>query len=634
MIVTDRLIRILHVDGHGLLAADIHGRVHLLDGDLRLVRSSPFLRHGRPVYGLAAAGGWVVGKDRRGSLLRWRLDTLELVDRIDPAAAVDPSLLLPREEPAPASSRGIGVWDGRVFVSSGYHRHMLVLDLDTFEVLAVRPNLTGDSPMEWACTENPHTHAVSDKKGNLRFGSLATLEFGPPVRLDEGNIHRIRYDARHDRFWATQDFGAGADADVANGVVVVHADGTVEHTLLFARDDVEFVAFSPDFRRAYAGGFDGELQVYDNTGRTPRPHRTVTGFSHQLSDCTVAVDGSVYVLCQDGEVLRLTGEGELVAAMGFPRQAIWDIQADPADPATVYCATDAGVATAAVGVDARGPLPVVTAEHRTGGGFTRRVAAVTGGVIGVSRDHTAFRMTAAGEVRWRVSLPALPHTVAVRPDGQRALVATHAGAVELRTGDGATAARLDVDGLPVWSALYLPGGERLLITRNGVIVVVDRGGAVRWRYAQGDYPKRAWLQDGWLYVVGDGGLKEIEVGGGVRCRWSHLLSNTVENAVVTDGLVIASSYGMQLAVYDYRSTRLLALCEDLPDYPKALAVVRDGDRRYLLVGCRGGLLSTYHIDPTAPGGPLTALRDHWLRRAAAPVALRDIPLDLKEPACA
>ncbi|MFC7511924.1 hypothetical protein ACFQV4_22765 [Streptomyces thermocarboxydus] len=142
-------------------------------------------------------------------------------------------------------------------MTSGYHRQMLVLDLHTFEMLEIRPNVCGDSPMEWACTEHPVRHAVSDKHGNLRFGSFETGAFPEVVKLDEGNIHRVRYDARHDRFWATQDFGAGDNADVANGVVVVSPAGEKEDELLFARDDVEFVAFSPDHARAYAAGSTG-----------------------------------------------------------------------------------------------------------------------------------------------------------------------------------------------------------------------------------------------------------------------------------------------------------------------------------------------------------------------------------------
>lgn len=222
---TDRMVRILYVEGAGLLASDVYGRIHLLDDELRLVASSPFVRQGRPLYGLAVADGWVIGKDRMGAVCRWSLDTLDLVDRLDPATVCDPSLLLPREEPSPCSSRGIGIWKDRVFVTSGYHRQMLVLDLHTFEVLEIRPNICGESPMEWACTEHPTRHAVSDKRGHLRFGSFEDGVFPDLVKLDDGNIHRVRYDARHDRFWATQDFGEGDNADIANGVVVVSTSG-------------------------------------------------------------------------------------------------------------------------------------------------------------------------------------------------------------------------------------------------------------------------------------------------------------------------------------------------------------------------------------------------------------------------
>jgi outer membrane protein assembly factor BamB len=633
VIVTDRLIRILHVDGRGLLASDVYGRVHLLDADLQVVRSSPFVRHGRPVYGLAVADGWVIGKDRMGAVLRWRLDTLELVDRLDPATVCDASALLPGEEPSPVSSRGIGIWAGRVYVSSGFHRQMLVLDLDTFRVLQVRANICGPSPMEWACTEHPTRHAVSDKKGNLRFGSFDDVAFDQVVKLDDGNIHRVRYDARHDRFWATQDFGEGANADVANGVVTVSVSGEKEAELLFARDDVEFVTFSPDFRRAYAGGFDGELHVFDNTDRELRVERTVTGFPHQLIDCTVAPDGTVFVLCQDGEVVHLDAAGDLVRAMGFARQAVWDVQAAAEDPAVVYLATDAGVAVAHVGEDSTGPLLQVHAEHVTGFGFTRRVAAVPGGVAGITRDHRAFRLDRDGRQRWSVRLPALPHTVAATPDGSRILVATNAGAVELDGANGRELARHSVDGLPVWAGVYLPNGSLVLVTRNGVIVEVH-GDEVRWRFEQGEYPKRMWVQDGRVFVVGDGGLKEIVIGQGVVCRWSKLLSNTVENAVVCDGVVYASSYGMQVAAYEYATSAFIALMEDLPDYPKALAILRTAaGTPFLLVGCRGGLLSTYQIDKAPGGATFAKLRDQWLPRRAATVALT-ASVQEGEPACA
>ncbi|MFJ5224421.1 WD40 repeat domain-containing protein [Streptomyces sp. NPDC088400] len=632
MELPDRIVRIVYVDGTGLLASDIHGRVHLLDAQLRVVRSSSFVQQGRPLYGLAAAEGWIIGKDRMGAIFRWSLDTLELVDRLDPATVCDPSTLIPREHPSPVSSRGIGIWDGRVFVSSGYHRQMLVLDLHTFEVLEVRPNICGESPMEWACTDHPTRHAVSDKKGNLRFGSFTDAEFPDLVKLDDGNIHRVRYDARHDRFWATQDFGAGENADIANGVVIVSASGEKEDECLFARDDVEFVTFSPDHLRAYAGGFDGELHIFDNTTRELRIARTVTGFPHQLSDLTVGAGtgtdvgtgADVYVLCQDGEIIQLDAEGEFVRAAGFRRQAVWDIQPSAEDPRTLYCATDTGVAVVHVRDSAAGPMLRVEAEHTTGFGFTRRVAPVRSGWLGITRDHRAFRADHDGTLRWSDELPALPHTVAVSPDGARALVATNAGAVELDIADGRRLDLFDVDGLPVWAATYLPDGDRLLITRNGVIVVLDRADAtVRWRLDQGEYPKRLWVQNGRAYITGDGGVKELAVGGGVVARWSKLLSNTIENAVVSDGLVCASSYGMQLAGYDYTTGAFLGLVEDLPDYPKALSMIHDAAGvPHLLVGCRTGILSLFQLERRPKKLRFRKLRDHWLSRHPAAYTLK------------
>ncbi|MFB9735262.1 WD40 repeat domain-containing protein [Streptomyces thermocoprophilus] len=620
----DRIVRILSVEGAGILASDTYGRIHLLDEELGLVGSSPFVRQGRPLYGLAVADGWVVGKDRMGSVFRWALDTLDLVDRLDPAQICDRSRLRPREEPSPCSSRGIGVWRDRVFVTSGYHRQMLVLDLHTFEVLEIRPNICGDSPMEWACTEHPTRHAVSDKRGNLRFGSFDDGVFPDLVKLDDGNIHRVRYDARHDRFWCTQDFGEGDNADIANGVVTVSPSGEKEGELLFARDDVEFVAFSPDFCRAYAGGFDGELHIFDNSRRELRVERTVSGFPHQLSDLTVGPAGQVYVLCQDGTIVELDGGGTFVRDNGHRRQAVWDIQPSREDPHTLYCATDSGVTVARVRDGAAGPMLRAEAEHPTEWGFTRRVAPVASGWIGIGRDRTVFRTDRDGTARWHVRLPELAHTVAVSPDDGRALVATNEGAVELDTGDGRTLAEFGVDGLPVWATAYLPDGDRVLITRNGVIAVLDAAdGSVRWRFDQGEYPKRAWVRDGRLYVVGDGGLKEIGIGVGVAARWSKLLSNTVENAVVSEGLVYASSYGMQLAVYEYGSTRFAGLLEELPDYPKALTVVRDADDApYLLVGCRTGLLSLYRVDTGGTRPVLAKLRDHWLPRRPVRYRLR------------
>ncbi|GAA2986191.1 hypothetical protein [Actinokineospora diospyrosa] len=627
MTVTDRLIRIVWVPDVGLIAADTFGRIHLFDDELRLVRSSARVRAGRPLYGLTVAGDWVIGKDRMGAVYRWSLATFDLLNRVDPVTVCDRSSLLDGEEPSPVSSRGIAVWAGRVYVTSGYHNQMLVLDLETFDVLEIRPNICGDAVMEWVSTDSGKVHVVSDKNGGLWFGDFETMSFPKHVKIDDGNIHRVVYDKLHDRFWCTQDFGEGETADVANGVIVVSLDGVKEGESLFARDDVEFIHFAKDYRRAYAGGFDGELHIYDNTDRALRIVRTISGFPHQLSDLTIDDRGDLYVLCQDGEVVKLDAEGAQLGRLGFRRQAVWDIQHAVEDDGVLYLASDSGVAVAQVVPAASGPTLRVLADHVTGHGFTRRVAPVPGGFVGVTRDGRVLRAGRDGTQRWNTGLPGLLHTVAAAPDFTRLLVAGNEGAFELDADTGAVTTVHQVDGLPVWVSAYLPDGRAVLGTRNGVIVVLEADGTPGWRLDQGEYPKRMWTSGELLYVVGDGGLKEIEIGTGVTRRWTELLSNTNENAVLVDGLVSVSSYGMQVATYGYDDGELVGFVEELPDYPKALAAVRDQHGApHLLVGARSGILSLYRfVKPGGPGGVLAKVEDRWLprRQAAFALAQRD-----------
>ena len=117
MELTNRITRILYVDGVGLLIADVVGRIHLLDHELNLVRSSPVIDRARPIHGLTVAGDWVVGRDRQGTVLRWSLRTLDLLDRLDPVTTCDESRLIEDEEPTPVNNRGVGIWRDKVYVT-------------------------------------------------------------------------------------------------------------------------------------------------------------------------------------------------------------------------------------------------------------------------------------------------------------------------------------------------------------------------------------------------------------------------------------------------------------------------------------------------------------------------------------
>jgi len=620
--LVNRIVRVISDPAGGLIGADVMGRVHRFDRDLSVLQSSQVVRNGQPLYALAIADGWIVGKDRIGNIARWRLDTLDLIDYLD---AHDPRMAagdLPDEEPSIAVSRGLACVDNLVYVNNGFMQ-LVVLELDTFAVKRIVPSPTDVVPIEWVCVENPKVQAISDKQGRLFLGRLDGLDFPTVVQIDErSNLHRVRYDPRHDRFWVTQDSGLGADARVANGVVTVDSSGVVGESLLFAQDDVECLDFSPDFGRAVSGGFDGVLHFFDNTSPELRIDRTLAGFSHQISDVVWAPDDSIYVLTHDGNLARVDEQAREYVHAPFRRQCVWDIQPSLEDEDTYYLATDDG--TAVVTLDRDQPTGPAVREWRvvaSGLGFTRRLVPVEGGWVAISRDSFVSRSTVDGELAWRVPLPGLLHTLACSPDRARIMVAGNEGGFELDARSGERLRTLHVNEAALWATTYLPTGEVVLGTPTGEICVFGPDADTpQWTVDFGDYPKRMWCHEKSLFVTGGGGVKEFhQDGSGLVRHWFESMSNTCDNAVVLGDRVFVITYDGQIGLFERGSGELIGVLENLPEIPKGLALVKDraGDP-YLLIGGRGGFVGTYRIDTDAD--LVVKVRDFVVPRQSSAVA--------------
>ncbi|WP_324789750.1 PQQ-binding-like beta-propeller repeat protein [Streptomyces sp. H51] len=615
----DRITRIVHRPGHGILAADVRGALHWFDADLNRVRSSSSSvaaqdPAGDPVYAIAFTDDAVVTRDKIGNISRWDLDSLALTDRLDARATADRALLLEGEQPSPTMLRGVGVWDGKAYLDNGYFQ-LVVIDLATFTVDRIVPWPHGYDMLEWFCTDAPGIHAVSDRHGRIHLGSLDDLAFPTVVEIDTSNVHRVLYDERHQRFWATTDAGIGDHYKIANGVVTVRLDGTVEQRLDFARNDVEGLAFSSDFSRAYCGGFDGELLIFDNSAPELTVADRVRGFPHQIIDVTVGDGDRVYVLTQDGEVTALGPDGRHIGSLRYARQCVWDLQPLPGDGPSLLAATDDGTARLRLVEPAPGhPSLRVTDRYVSGLGFTRRVTVADDGWAGVFWPSTVRRVSGGGETLWERELPGIVHTLAQSPDGTRLLVACNGGGIEFDAATGAETGRIEDLPASAWASAYLLDGRRLLATRNGLMNAYAADSTATWTAELGNYPKRLIVEGDRVRATGGGGIKEFEVGGDkIDQRYSELLDNTTENCAVIEGTVCAITYGMQIAAYDQESGELLALHEDLPDFPKGMAAVRGphGDP-YVVVGGRGGYVRLYRLDRSGGAEVLTAVRDLWL----------------------
>ncbi|MCY0931252.1 PQQ-binding-like beta-propeller repeat protein [Streptomyces sp. H27-H1] len=623
----ERLTRIVNSPGRGLLGADARGGLHWLDRDLNVLSSSHSSAPsqdpaGDPVYAVTFVDDWIITRDKTGTISRWHADTLRLSDRLDAAATADTSLLLEGEQPAPTMLRGIGVWDGKLYTNNGYFQ-VVVIDLETFTIERIAEWPHGYDMLEWFCTDAPGVHAVSDRSGRIHLGSLPELSFPTVVQVDTSNVHRVVYDARHNRLWALGDAGIGQTHNIANGLITLGLDGTIGERFDYARNDVEGLVFSPDFSRVYTGGFDGELLIFDNTHPELRVAKRIGGFSHQIIDITIDEYGDVYTLTQDGEVTALTADGTVRGRLGYERQCVWDLQPVPGDDRALLAATDDGTALLRLVEQIPGhPALVLAGQELSGLGFTRRLVTLDDGWAGVFWPGTVRRVSGTGQVVWERQMPSISHTLSRSPDGSRLLVASNAGAIELDAATGEELSRIDDLPASAWAGAYLQDGSRLVATRNGVMAAYSAEGDVTWTTELGGYPKRLVVDGNQVRATGGGGIKEFEVGQPqLGQRFTELLDNTGENCVMADGILVAITYGLQVAAYDHASGELLGLHEDLPDFPKGIASLRGQDgATYVVIGGRGGYLRLYRLDRNRKDSVLTPLRDLWL-----PTATGDYP---------
>jgi hypothetical protein len=314
--------------------------------------------------------------------------------------------------------------------------------------------------------------------------------------------------------------------------------------------------------------------------------------------CTATVDahtGEVTTILDDGAGLTVAADDRpgprRRSALRLPFRTAADACPAVDDPHACYLVTDAGIAVLTLRPDSPRVLGR-EALHTTGSDPTRQVAAVPGGMVGITAQGRVFRLDRDGRTRWDTMLPASPYTIAADDTGARLLIATNAGAVELGAGDGGYLGT--VGDFAVRVAGYLPGGARVLAGHRGDVLVVDPDGTERWRWHQGEYPERLWVRRDRVYLSGEGGLKEIVPGEGVVCRWSDPAAESVETAVVAHGRVFTCAPGSHVSRHGYATAAYYGAAASMPAHPEVITVL-GGEDPWLVAGHRGGLVSAHAV---------------------------------------
>jgi hypothetical protein len=356
---------------------------------------------------------------------------------------------------------------------------------------------------------------------------------------------------------------------------------------------------SPDIARAVdaalreaGGGRMAGVRIAYEFGRRVFVVQFVRG--SWLCEATVdAATAEVLSILDEGLPVTQTdtsgAAGTAVTAQVAAR-TVWDMRPTVEDPAAAYVATDAGVAVVRLCRDLDWAL-VVEDHHPTGGAAIRRLASVPGGVIAGTADGRVFRMDTAGRLVWQTRLPGCPHSISADTATTRVLLATNAGTVEL---DARTGTLLGLFGGAARAATFLPNGNRVVAGHRGDLHVTTPTGETRWRMELGELPERLWVDHDRLFMVGEGGLKEIVVGEGVVARWSAPGADTVDDAVVIDGSVFTVSGGSRLDRHGYATAGYHGRLGQATD-PETVTVLEAGRQPWLLVGHQNGRLSARPI---------------------------------------
>lgn len=615
MYLQNRMLRILYLPKQNVLVgADVKGRLHMFDLELNLLASSPVTSYNKPINAIVASEKYLFTRDRVGTIGKWDIETLRPLDFQDGFSLRDDSYLMEGEEPSHSPSRGIGYHNGRVYVTNGYVQ-LTVLDAETFQVVEHLPT-RNEQFYDCFCMDNPDLQAISNIDGEVLVGNIETGEFPTVVAVDTGSVHNVRYDQRHNRFWATQDRGKDEYMWWKTGVAAFAPDGSDFQLYQIAEDDLEFLQFDHEYNNLYVGGFNGKLYIFDNTARELTLKRVLGPLPFQIINGAFVSEDQIYVLLQTGEVYCLDRMGRIVHRADYANGCIWTMEPHPEEESQLYLGTDHGVQIIRYSAGRHKSVDIERlAKHDHGFGITKDVKPLPdGSYVAIGRMGMVFRADREGNLIWHTPIQGIPRTVGLNADFTKALACTDDGIVlELNVADGSVIDRIELTG-SVYGAAYALDGRRLLGKSKDVCVQV---------YAPDSHEVLGTIQltqkikrvyrdrQGRLFSVGGDGMCELDLETyQVKQDFNELLVNNKENGMVLGEYAHVVGYGYQLATYEFATGEPTDLQEWLPDFSKGVAG-RNGEDGLpiLLVGGRGAYLNAYRVSEE---GVLNKVREMYL----------------------
>lgn len=582
---------------NGLLAAGRKGGIYFLDKELKTIQTSLKTDNIKPISAMVSTDKYIFSRSNFGQIVRWDLYTLRPIDILFEDAYADRSMLEEDDSVTPSINHALTIFNDKIYVLNGFGQ-LLEIDPTTCQLLRVLdPNK--DSYVETIEVSRPGTHVLSDFTGWLYFGSLTTGEFEKRIRVDFGPVHCVRYDKRHDRYWAS--------TDNSFGFSIVSADGSSKQHFKMTVDDVEWITFDDTHSTAYIACFDHHLYVYSNENEHAELKRVIGPFKFQLKQVLYVSDDHIYVLLESGEIYRIDQFGTQLCKSSFEGNCVWGVDPHPSDDSIVYCALEDGsVSIVRYGLGNYQTVELFEMKrHRYAFGRVRRARPLPDdSYIAITTSGTVFRASDEGVILWRRKVPGILRDVDLNIEFSRALIGSEAQySAELCVETGEILSDLKCD-LPVWAVTYDSRGNRYIGCRNQKIMIVDKDNIdstseIRVR----DNVKRfRRLENGNILMSGPEGVCEIDTNTKeVVKRWNDWVTTTVENAILFEGSVYTVSYNQMICSYNYENTDGFDVQLSTHDFPKGIAARKDETgEALLLIGGRAPYVAVYVLKEGVP----------------------------------
>jgi len=597
-----------HPNNEILICGDFNGIVYRMNKNLEILdRSSPVPGHVSTLYKIVCNDQFIFGRDIKGNLIQWDIETLE-VKQIIFLKHFTNEEQKKKYSPIPTASHGLFLFKSYLLVVNPFGELLQFNQKDLSYIKKI--DLPVEAFAESFSYRDDQEQIVCDCIGNLWVGSFENKAFEKKTRLDYGPVHAMQYDQKNDRYWLT--------TDNHRGFSIVSHDFEKITRFQMTNDDVEWLTFNEDYSLAYLVCFDHHLYIYKNEVN-PQLIARVGPLKFQGKQVEVIDENHVYVLLESGEIYHIDKHHRMVKQAVTGTNCAWDMVEDkevknqyilPMEDGSIrYVRYFASIDQQKVELFETKTIP------NLGMGRVRRVVPLGGGslLIGTSQGYVA-KISSEGGLVWWYRTRSIVRDIAFNQAQKLAAVVNEAGEVLLFHIETGEVTWQDTFDKPLWAACFYDNdllvSERCLSEKdenktssvpiaNLYQIDISKKEIKLSIAICGNIKRIQVLENGHLLLNGNGDIFTLEYDLNQRKavkRWDEWQLNTCEKAIQFAGKVYGVTYGYQLNTYEMNGKMID--CQFSPvNYPKAVVAGETIEQKPLiLVAGRGAFVSLYLLN--------------------------------------